>query len=1015
MARILNLEAYPLATTISDDSYLVGTDVTDNKETKNFKIEDLKTHILPPPLSPSGTFENATVVVDSVGQISSVTQGASGSSKWSFSPNADDIYRNSNVGIGDFSAADPAQELEVQGKVQVSGADAEFIGDINGAIRFSAKAGEALSKGDVVYISEISGNIPVVSKADASDSAKMPAFGLAFAAASLNSSVEVITFGTLSSIDTSAFSLGDTVYVSTTAGELTNTPPTGEANLLQNIGKVQRVQASSGSIKVGGAGRTNATPNLNEGSLFIGNSSNQSSTLAIGGANTFLKSDGTTASWAAITFNNDLQDVLDNGSTYSGTSTIIINPSNGSNDHLLAIGPSILNHTMQDGTNTMSIAGSAGAGWTLTADIDATSVGSTIDLTNANAVFEFESSGATHQTMTFNGTDMTITDTTNTKGLIYAADYSGAFVARSLVDKAYVDSNVPSGVALVGTYTDGYVPRWNATTNTLGLSNIKDDGTTISISSNTANTPDSTTDLSVTAGLDKRALKVNQSWGPNEAAKITVSRKDLGTSPTTAPVTGLFIDATSGKEAAGDFKHIKLTTELSIAPRTTPKTIDNVFGIQLSDYSAVSSVTANNLYQIYLGDIDALTKGSGEFYGIYQKEASIKNYLAGQLQLNHTAGTAGQFLKSADTSGNSEWSTISASDVTGAVTATTGAAQRVAVFDGTDSIEGDANFLWNNYLQVTSSSPEAINVTHNAASSNTTNVGVDVYLTSGASASNSYGVFGRVNGAAGGNAYGGFFYTDRTATSQNGFGVYGKVGGATGNLGGASYGGFHYVQVTGAVNSGGTIHGSKAQVTIDTTGTHTSTVYGVASDINYDKSGGTLGTAVGFYHSGAVVNTGTITSAYGIYLGDNTGTGTITNSYGVFQVGADDKNYFAGQIESNSQIYSAIQTSTYTPTGAFQIDWDLGNVAIVDLGSASGTINIGFTNQKAGANYFIKVIQHATTPVDLNWPSTGGAGGTYWPSDTPPVISTGANAIDGIALTCISTNELLANFSQDYQ
>ena len=42
MARILNLEAYPLATTISDDSYLVGTDVTDNKETKNFKIEDFK-------------------------------------------------------------------------------------------------------------------------------------------------------------------------------------------------------------------------------------------------------------------------------------------------------------------------------------------------------------------------------------------------------------------------------------------------------------------------------------------------------------------------------------------------------------------------------------------------------------------------------------------------------------------------------------------------------------------------------------------------------------------------------------------------------------------------------------------------------------------------------------------------------------------------------------------------------------------------------------------------------------
>ena len=77
MARILNLEAYPLATTISDNSYLVGTDVTDNKETKNFKIADLKTHILPDALTPSGTFVNATVIVGTDGQISSVATGSS--------------------------------------------------------------------------------------------------------------------------------------------------------------------------------------------------------------------------------------------------------------------------------------------------------------------------------------------------------------------------------------------------------------------------------------------------------------------------------------------------------------------------------------------------------------------------------------------------------------------------------------------------------------------------------------------------------------------------------------------------------------------------------------------------------------------------------------------------------------------------------------------------------------------------------------------------------------------------
>jgi len=157
----------------------------------------------------------------------------------------------------------------------------EFIGDLRGAVIFKAKAGEAIDKGEVVYVSGISGNTPVVALADADDSSKMPAFGLVLTAASLNGSTEVVTFGTISGVDTSAFSVGDTLYVSTTAGELTNSKPAGEASLLQNMGKVQRSHASSGSIKVGGAGRTNDTPNLNDGNIFIGNASNQATTSTL--------------------------------------------------------------------------------------------------------------------------------------------------------------------------------------------------------------------------------------------------------------------------------------------------------------------------------------------------------------------------------------------------------------------------------------------------------------------------------------------------------------------------------------------------------------------------------------------------------------------------------------------------------------------------------------------------------------------------------------------------------------
>jgi hypothetical protein len=171
----------------------------------------------------------------------------------------------------------------------------EFIGDLRGAVIFKAQASEAVSKGDAVYVSGISGNTPVVSLADADLASKMPAFGLVLTAASANGSTEIVTFGTISGIDTSAFSVGDTLYIGTTAGELTNSKPTGESSLIQNIGKVQRSHASSGSIKVGGAGRTNDTPNLNDGNIFIGNASNQATTASLNTKiEAYLDANGTT-------------------------------------------------------------------------------------------------------------------------------------------------------------------------------------------------------------------------------------------------------------------------------------------------------------------------------------------------------------------------------------------------------------------------------------------------------------------------------------------------------------------------------------------------------------------------------------------------------------------------------------------------------------------------------------------------------------------------------------------------
>ena len=164
----------------------------------------------------------------------------------------------------------------------------EFFGDLEGAIRFDAQndEGDTITKGQVVYINGVVGQTPTVALAACDVPSKMPAFGLAAETAADGASIQIITMGSINSLNLTSlydktFAEGDVVYVETgsngTSGSLTNVVPTGSANLLQNMGKIIRNGGGSdGQIKVGGAGRTNATPNLDKGYLFIGNDSDQS-------------------------------------------------------------------------------------------------------------------------------------------------------------------------------------------------------------------------------------------------------------------------------------------------------------------------------------------------------------------------------------------------------------------------------------------------------------------------------------------------------------------------------------------------------------------------------------------------------------------------------------------------------------------------------------------------------------------------------------------------------------------
>jgi hypothetical protein len=89
----------------------------------------------------------------------------------------------------------------------------------------------------------------------------MPAIGLTETSLTANATGFVVVVGTLRGVDTNAYSINAPLYVSTTAGQLTGTKPTGTSELIQNIGRVTRVNSSNGEILVLGPGRTNDVPN----------------------------------------------------------------------------------------------------------------------------------------------------------------------------------------------------------------------------------------------------------------------------------------------------------------------------------------------------------------------------------------------------------------------------------------------------------------------------------------------------------------------------------------------------------------------------------------------------------------------------------------------------------------------------------------------------------------------------------------------------------------------------------
>ena len=132
-------------------------------------------------------------------------------------------------------------------------------GNLAGSVYAHVRAGEALLKGDPVYVSGFHNGTSTaeVSKADASNAAKMPAIGIMDANLAHNATGHMVITGTITDVNTAGYAVNAELYVAS-GGGMTATPPTARA---QPVARVERVNANNGAIivKVNGLSASDAT------------------------------------------------------------------------------------------------------------------------------------------------------------------------------------------------------------------------------------------------------------------------------------------------------------------------------------------------------------------------------------------------------------------------------------------------------------------------------------------------------------------------------------------------------------------------------------------------------------------------------------------------------------------------------------------------------------------------------------------------------------------------------------
>lgn len=112
-------------------------------------------------------------------------------------------------------------------------------------------SGGTIYKGQAVYVSGSTGNVPNVALARADSIYTLPAVFVAVDNIANNAFGQVMRNGIISSIDTSAYASGSQIWVSpSVAGGFTSTRPSGSINYVQRVGTVLVSGVGNGSIDI---------------------------------------------------------------------------------------------------------------------------------------------------------------------------------------------------------------------------------------------------------------------------------------------------------------------------------------------------------------------------------------------------------------------------------------------------------------------------------------------------------------------------------------------------------------------------------------------------------------------------------------------------------------------------------------------------------------------------------------------------------------------------------------------